>query len=301
MAGGERGVGDPDRDRAGRLQGQVPAADVADVVFAVSVPTGGDGLDAGVGAVGVDRQQQTLGEDLGADAAAGGGGHGAQAAGTQHRFLQHVHQRHRAPAAQHLGLDPTQVPRLGLSRGGGQLDRPGAPLGDREPLQCGQGVVEGGEFGAHLLPRLGDEVGRVQRFAQLTVVIGAVLLEIGRQVLIGVPPPVRAGNPDLLAAQGFPQRLKGGDLVGHPHHPAPAAGIDPVHHVFPITVDAAVRRHRLPPRVINRVAGRRVTSDQRQSLDHRPVGGRGHQPRCHAAGRSDHQGAASSWISANFL
>jgi len=34
-----------------------------------------------------------------------------------------------------------------------------------------------------------------------------VLLEIGRQVLI--LPPVRAQNPDLFAAQGFPQRLRG--------------------------------------------------------------------------------------------
>ena len=98
-AGGEGGVGDLDRDPPRRLGGQVAAARVADVVLAVAVRAAGDGADAGVGAVGVDRQQQALGQHvLGQVAAVGDRGDPAQAAGAQHRLLEHVDQRHHAPA-----------------------------------------------------------------------------------------------------------------------------------------------------------------------------------------------------------
>jgi len=64
-AGGEGGVGDLDGDGAGHLGGQVAAAHVPDVVLAVAVDgVAGDRADPGVGAVGVDGQQQPLGEHL---------------------------------------------------------------------------------------------------------------------------------------------------------------------------------------------------------------------------------------------
>ena len=61
LAGGEGGVGDLDRDLPSRLGGEVAAASVADLVLTVPVLARGDGADAGVGAVPVDRQQQPLG------------------------------------------------------------------------------------------------------------------------------------------------------------------------------------------------------------------------------------------------
>lgn len=66
--------------------------------------------DAGVRPVGMDRQQQALGEDLGADAAVGRHGcDGIQAAGSQHGLLEHVDERDGAPAPQNLGHLPMQL------------------------------------------------------------------------------------------------------------------------------------------------------------------------------------------------
>ena len=60
MARGERGVGDLNRDRAGRFDGEVAPAGVANLVLGVAVRSGRDRADAGVRPVGIDRQQQPL-------------------------------------------------------------------------------------------------------------------------------------------------------------------------------------------------------------------------------------------------
>jgi hypothetical protein len=68
-------------------------------------------------AVPVDRQQQSLGQDIGADAAARRlRADRIQAPGPQHSLLEHVHRRHHAPAPQNLGLDATQVTRSAEKR-----------------------------------------------------------------------------------------------------------------------------------------------------------------------------------------
>lgn len=82
MAGGEGGVGDLDRHGPGALGGQVAAAHVADVILGVAVLAGGYRPDPGVGAVGVDGQQQPLRQHAGVQVPAGSGGGGrGQAAG----------------------------------------------------------------------------------------------------------------------------------------------------------------------------------------------------------------------------
>jgi hypothetical protein len=81
-AGGEGGVRYLDGDGAGCLGGQVAAAHVAQFVLGVAVAAGGHGLDPGVRAVGVDDQEQALGQDLCREgAAAGDRGDRVQAAG----------------------------------------------------------------------------------------------------------------------------------------------------------------------------------------------------------------------------
>jgi hypothetical protein len=94
--------------------GEVAAADVADVVLGVAVPAArGDRADSGVGAIGVDRQHQPIGQHLDRQRAApGNGGDLGQATGAQDRLLEDVDQRDRSPSALHLGLDAAQIPRL---------------------------------------------------------------------------------------------------------------------------------------------------------------------------------------------
>jgi hypothetical protein len=53
-----------------------------------------------------------------------------------------------------------------------------------------------------------DELGRVERLAQVLVVLGQAGLEVLRQVVVGVAPAVGALDPDLLAAQPVPERLQ---------------------------------------------------------------------------------------------
>ena len=61
----ERRVGDPDRNGLGGVAGEVAQSDVADLVLDMPVPApGGDRADTGVGAVGIDRQHQPLGQHL---------------------------------------------------------------------------------------------------------------------------------------------------------------------------------------------------------------------------------------------
>jgi hypothetical protein len=69
--------------------------------------------------------------------------------------------------------------------------------------------VEGVQFGAYLLIQLTDERRGVQGFAERLVVLDSPVLEVGRQVIGRVAPPIRADDPDLLAPQLVPQRLEG--------------------------------------------------------------------------------------------
>jgi len=78
------------------------------------------------------------------------------------------------------------------------------PLGDLQPGQLRHPGVQRRQLGVHLVAELVDERGRVQRLAQRGVMRGAVGLEVVRQVLVGVAPPVGANDPDLLAPQAIP-------------------------------------------------------------------------------------------------
>jgi hypothetical protein len=72
--------------------------------------------------------------------------------------------------------------RLGGGVQRGEPDVALAALGDLQPVQAGQRVVQGVQLGAHLLAQPGDERGRVQRLAEAGVVLGAAGLEVGGQV-----------------------------------------------------------------------------------------------------------------------
>jgi hypothetical protein len=129
--------------------------------------------------------------------------------------------------------------------------------------------VQGVELGVHLLAEPADERLRVQRLAQAGVVLGAVGLEVGGQVLVGVAPPVRAGDPDLLAAQLLAQPLEGDDLVDRADDALSAVLVGAVDQRLPVLGDPGMGRDVLPGGVVGQAARGGVAADQRQGLDDR--------------------------------
>jgi hypothetical protein len=61
-------------------------------------------------------------------------------------------------------------------------------------------VVEVGQGLFHLRAQLAGEGLRIQGFAELRVVLGPAVLEVGREVLVRVAPLVGTDDPDFLAA-----------------------------------------------------------------------------------------------------
>lgn len=55
---------------------------------------------------------------------------------------------------------------------------------------------------------------------------GPVDLKIGREVLVGVAPFVRANDPDLLAAEPLAQRLEDARLIDAADDPGAFARVD---------------------------------------------------------------------------
>jgi hypothetical protein len=71
--------------------------------------------------------------------------------------------------------------------------------------------------------------------------LGASDLEVGREVLVGVSPLVRADDPDLLAAQPLAQRLEDAGLIDVADDPGAPARVGVREQVRPAWVDGAVR------------------------------------------------------------
>ncbi|GAA1323587.1 hypothetical protein GCM10009647_058560 [Streptomyces sanglieri] len=96
------------------------------------------------------------------------------------------------------------------------------PAHDVHPARGAQlqrGVEAGQRLAQPLLQGL-DELLRVLRLADRVVVHIAVVLEVRRQIVLRVPPPVRARHPDLPPAQRVPQRHEHAQLVRDALDPA---------------------------------------------------------------------------------
>jgi len=241
----KRRVGDRGGERAGPFGREVPAADVAQVFLGVAVFTGGDRSQADVGAVAEDAQDQPLGQHRGVDPRPGTGRREVlQQADPQHRFLEHVQQRHQPPPGTDLRLQPVQVPgfRCRIQRGQGDLTAPAGA--DLQPRQARQRLLQRLQFGGHLPAQRVDELVGGQRLRQLRVIRPAAVLEVGGQVLLRVAPSVRAFRPDLFAAQPFPQSAEQAHLVDGAQHPA-VRRFTAVGQIDPVAVHDARDRHRL--------------------------------------------------------
>ncbi|MBF6454810.1 hypothetical protein [Nocardia cyriacigeorgica] len=157
-------------------------------------------------------------------------------------FLQHVEQVDRAPAAGYLVLDCGQVLRFDqfvqlryrdplLATAFGDPHPAGTPLV--------QGPVQPFQPGRHPCAQIGDELGRIQRLTQRGVMDLAGLLEITRQVVFRVAPPVAALDVDFAPSQRVTQRDQHAQLVRYALDPV--AVVD--HSFTPGFRDHAVQRH----------------------------------------------------------
>lgn len=108
---------------------------------------------------------------------------------------------------------------------------PGTPLvqGPLQPFQPGR----------HPCAQIGDELGRIQRLTQRGVLDLAGLLEITRQVVFRVAPPVAALDVDFAPSQRVTQRDQHAQLVRYALDPV--AVVD--HSFTPGFRDHAVQRH----------------------------------------------------------
>ena len=82
-------------------------------------------------------------------------------------------------------------------------------------------VESGGQPGLNVA----DERCSIKRIREPLVVGGSPIIEIGREVLVRVAPPLGTVDPDLLAPQPIPQGLQGADLERDPVHPLPTLAI----------------------------------------------------------------------------
>lgn len=100
----------------------------------------------------------------------------------------------------------------------------------------GQGAVEAGQGLPEAALQVGDEHRRVKRLSDRAVMDLPVRLEVHRQVVLGIPPAIAAGDVDLPAADRLPQGTQYAQLVGDPLHPAPLVDDRlpplPGHHAF---------------------------------------------------------------------
>lgn len=121
-------------------------------------------------------------------------------------FLDHIEQAGHRPNGIEFGFERGQVGRRGLRIEWRQRD-PAAALGTDTNIRVLFQPGEGAQRFAHLGLQVGDKAIRVKREIQRLVVVVAVLVKVGRQVIVGLAIAVRADHPDFLAAQPLAQRL----------------------------------------------------------------------------------------------
>ncbi|GGJ69496.1 hypothetical protein GCM10010121_095260 [Streptomyces brasiliensis] len=202
IAGGEGGVDQPHQRRAqvGPVDEQVPYA--AQDGLALAVLAGDrDPLDAHVRSQRKQHQQQPAPQHRFRERLPGcDRGELAGEAGGELGLLEDVDQVDGAPATFGLRLQGDEVLRLLLLAQRRDLDpRLAVLLDDVHPARGAQlqsGVEVGQRLPQPLLEGL-DELLRVLRLADRVVVHVAVVLEVRRQIVLRVPPPVRARHPHL--------------------------------------------------------------------------------------------------------
>jgi hypothetical protein len=67
----------------------------------------------------------------------------------------------------------------------------------------GQFLIELRQFPIHFLPQHFDKSFFILRQAQRCVVGGSLALEIGGQILVGIPVSIGPDHPDFFAAEPF--------------------------------------------------------------------------------------------------
>jgi hypothetical protein len=180
-------------DPARRLRVQVAASRVADLVLAVPVRPAGHGPDPGVGAVGIDGQQQALRQHAFREVAAVGNRRDrAQAAGAQHRLLEDVDQGNHAPEGLDLVLSLRRLRGSATGGNGASLTGPWRRSAISNQLHSGSAACRASNSPRICSRSSSMNSARIERFAQRPVVLNTAFLEVDRQILGRVAPLLRA-------------------------------------------------------------------------------------------------------------
>ena len=179
-----------------------------------TIRAGADALEAGIRSEAIETQQQAPPQRVRIKNHAVAGAHKRVEEPRPCRRLRHdVDQLGHRPASLELRLDRDRRWRRRQ-----RLERR-----DRDPVLAApqdahlrierDGVVEPGQRIRQLRPQSHAEGTRVRVSAKLAVILRAPLLEVSRQILVGVPVFCRAGHPDLLAPQPLAQRRQHADFI----------------------------------------------------------------------------------------
>ncbi|SIO87419.1 hypothetical protein BQ8420_16415 [Nocardiopsis sp. JB363] len=265
------------RDGAAQVvAGDVRGAGAAQRPLVLTMVAGGDHLlDAHVRPKREQAQQQPSVQGRLGDGLAGGHRDelGAEP-GEQRGVLEDVEQVDGAPPALHLALECSQVLRLGQRLQLRHAD-PGLALAGHDPhpargalrhrhIEPVQGLAHPGTHPVH-------ERVRLHRLLQRRVVHVPVVLEIARQVGVGIAPLPGPLHVDLPPAQGLAQCDEHAQLIGDALHP-PRGGVGDG--LGPGLGHHPLDRHPLGSAVeLLGPLDLGVASQQLDRLHHRPVGG----------------------------
>jgi len=230
----------------------------------------GDPLDAHVRAQPERAQQQPAPQHIGGSD--GAGGHRGELTGEPGGVvdvLDQVQEVDDTPPPGDLLLQLLQVLRLGLADGGRDRD-PRLALLLRDPHAAGgalpQPLVQPAQRRGVPFLEVGDEVGRIAGLGQRLVVHVPVVLEVDRQVVVGVTPGIAAFHPDLPPPDRRAQRHQDAQLIRDPLD-QPGVGIDD--RFPPVLGHHVLQRHHVRGGV-EVLLGVRVPLQQGQGVHDRP-------------------------------
>ena len=215
ITGVERAIGHGGDGLAQLVHCDIAPTGVEQVLVGGAVLDGVHALESGVGAEAVEAQQQAWPQNRAVERLVGrGAAEPVGEAQPQVGLLDDVEQARQRPGVGDFGLEGLDVGRRRPWQQRGQADPAPALAGDADVRVARQALVELGQCRVHLLSQAVDERAGVERQVERLIMAGALRVEVGRQVLVGVAVAVRACHPHLLAAQLVAQGFEGANFVG---------------------------------------------------------------------------------------
>ena len=135
-----------------------------------------------------------------------------------------------------------------------------------------QGLIQRGEFVAHLLLDLLDKVRRLGGELERRIIGRALNLKVLGDIVIRVPIAIGPDDPEFFAAELITEGLEHTYLIGEAVHPLAPLGIGFHHRLAPGVPDHAFQRHVLLDGIGPDTTGE-VLLEERERTDEGLMGG----------------------------